>query len=479
MKIIDQLYINGQFVKPHGTEIQDLINPSTKEIIGKVTLANEQDTRDAIAAAKKAFKTFKNTSVEERAQMLQRLHDAVLARTEELNQAFIEEYGSTAMAAPSFTDISAKNFLLTKETVEEFEFTKQIGTAKVVLEPLGVVGMITPWNANYTYITSKLAAAIAAGCTAVIKPSELSAIQTRLITECLHEANIPAGVINIVTGTGAVVGAEITRHPDIAMISFTGSTQVGKIIARGAVDTMKRVTLELGGKSPNIMLDDADLNHAVPLALMLCFGNNGQTCMAGTRLIVPEHRLEEVKAMAKAALHSFKVGDPREADTAIGPVVTQKQYDNVQRYIRLGIEEGAELVAGGEGHPEGLEHGYFVKPTIFAKVTRNMTIAKEEIFGPVLSILTYKTEEEAVEIANDTIYGLAAYISSTNLKKASQIASQIESGTVMINGVMGDMSAPFGGFKQSGIGREFGVYGLEEYLETKAISGYEEAGSPE
>ncbi|MFF2089203.1 aldehyde dehydrogenase family protein [Paenibacillus sp. NPDC058174] len=472
MQIIDKIYINGQFVTPQGTEVQTLINPSTKQVIGQVTLANAKDTQDAVAAAKQAFKTFKHTTVEQRANMLQRLHDAVLARKDELSEAFIEEYGSAAAAAPNFTDIAVKSFMLAKETLESFAFTKKIGTANVRLEPLGVIGIITPWNANYTYIASKLATAIAAGCTTVIKPSELSAIQTQLITECLHAAEIPAGVINIVTGTGQEAGTELIRNADIAKISFTGSTEVGKIIQRGAADTMKRVTLELGGKSPNIILDDADLNQAIPLALMLCYGNNGQTCMAASRLIVPEHRLGEVKAIASAFMSHIKVGDPREMDTQIGPMVSQTQYERVQRYIQAGIDEGAELVAGGMGHPEGLEHGYFVKPTVFANVKPAMTIAQEEIFGPVLSILTYQSEEEAIAIANDTVYGLAAYISTPDMEKANRIAAQIEAGVVMINGVMVDMNAPFGGFKQSGIGREFGVYGLEEHLEPKSISGY-------
>ncbi|MBW7459108.1 aldehyde dehydrogenase family protein, partial [Paenibacillus sepulcri] len=348
-----------------------------------------------------------------------------------------------------------------------------MGKAKVVLEPVGVIGIITPWNASYSQIAAKLASAIAAGCTVVIKPSELSAIQTQLLMESLDQADIPAGVINIINGTGDVVGAELTRHPDIAMISFTGSTHVGKIIRHGVIDTMKRLTLELGGKSPNIILDDADFNKAVPLAVKIAYGNSGQSCIAGSRLIVPRHRLEEVKRLAKAAVEAIKVGDPREKDTVIGPMVTGKQYNNVQRYIKLGMEEGAELVIGGEGHPEGLEQGYFVKPTVFANVTMDMTIAREEIFGPVLSILTYTTEEEAIEMANDTSYGLAAYISSSSLDKANQIASRISSGIVMINGAGPEMKAPFGGSKQSGIGREYGVYGLEECLEPKSITGYD------
>ncbi|MDQ0888286.1 aldehyde dehydrogenase (NAD+) [Paenibacillus sp. V4I9] len=473
MKTIDHIYINGKFVKPRGNEVHNLINPTTKEIIGQVTLGNVKDTQDAIAAAKEAFKTFSKTTVEERGQMLQRLHDVIMANSDALVLAAVEEYGAPIGATTARLHFAAKNFLYNKEVMEEYEFVKYIGKAKVVLEPLGVIGLITPWNANYTHISTKLAPAIAAGCTVVIKASELSTIQTQLLTECFHEAGIPAGVINFVNGRGDVVGSELTRHPDVAMISFTGSTQVGKIIARDATETMTRLTLELGGKSPSIILDDADFSKAIPLAVMTGFSNSGQACHAGTRLIVPEGRLEEVKNLVKKTVESIKVGNPLENGTFIGPMVSQKQYDTVQRYIKLGIEEGAELVIGGEGNPEGLEHGYFVKPTVFANVTMDMSIAKEEIFGPVLSILTFKTEEEAVDIANNTIYGLSAYISTSNLEKANHIASQIVSGRVLINGLHDEPKAPFGGFKQSGIGREFGAYGLEAYVEPKTILGYD------
>lgn len=472
MKIIDQIYINGGFIAPNGTDTMNLINPSTKEVIGQVTLGDVSDTQKAIAAAKNAFKTFSKTTISERGDMLQRLHDEILARSEELTKATIEEYGASVSVANARTQLTASNFLLVKEVMEEFKFERYIGKAKIIHEPLGVVGLITPWNSSNSTIAMKLALAISAGCTVVIKPSEISGIQTQLLAECIDKAGIPAGVINIVNGTGEVVGAELTRHPDVAMISFTGSNNVGKIIYRGAVDTLKRVVLELGGKSPNIILDDADFTKAIPLAIMRCFGNNGQMCIAGSRLIVPEHRLEEVKKLIKTGVEKLKVGYPWEDDTVIGPLVNEKQYNNVQKYIKLGIEEGAELVIGGEGNPEGLSKGYFVKPTVFSNVTMDMTIAKEEIFGPVLSILTYRTEEEAIEIANNTNFGLGAYISSSNLQKANEIASQIVAGVVTINSATSEMKAPFGGFKQSGIGREFGVYGLEEYLEPKTILGY-------
>ncbi|MDF2962294.1 MAG: aldehyde dehydrogenase [Paenibacillus sp.] len=473
MRTIDQIYINGQFVKPYGSDVQDLINPSTKEVIGRVTLGNEEDVRRAVAAAKEAFKTFSRTTVEERSQMLQRLHNAIMANSDALIEANINEYGAPKLAAIGRVNLAAANFLDTKEALEGFKFVKYIGKAKVVSEPVGIIGIITPWNASYSQITAKLASAIAAGCPVVIKPSELSAIQTQMITECFHEADIPAGVINVVNGLGQSVGAEMTRNPDISMISFTGSTRVGKEIRRGAVDTMKRVTLELGGKSPNIILDDADFPTAIPTAVKQCFTNNGQACIAGTRLLVPEHRLEEVKKLAKETVEKIKVGNPWDEDTVLGPIVTEKQFNQVQRFIKSGIEEGAELVIGGEGHPEGQENGYFVRPTVFANVTEDMTIAKEEIFGPVLSILTYKTEDEAIEMANHTDYGLGAYLSSTNIEKANQLASRISAGVILINGAGFEMKAPFGGFKQSGIGREYGVHGLEECLETKTITGYD------
>lgn len=467
--LIDKIYINGEFVKPKGTESMNIINPSTKEIIGRVILGNEVDTQNAIAAAKEAFKTFSKTTIKERSEMLKRLYNAVISRADDLTKACIEEYGAAAKAAAGRTQLTANSFLWAKEVMEEFEFTKYIGKAKVVLEPLGVIALITPWNANNSQIAIKLAAAISAGCTVVIKPSEFCTIQTQILAECFHEAGIPEGVINIVNGLGSSVGAELTRNPDVSMISFTGSGKTAKVIYHGAVDTMKRVILELGGKSPNIILDDADFTRAIPRAVISCFGNNGQMCIAGSRLLVPERRLEEVKELIKIAVQNIKVGYPWEDDTFIGPMINENHYNNVQRYIKIGIEEGAELVVGGEGHPEGLCNGNFVKPTVFANVNRDMTIAKEEIFGPVLSILTYKTEDEAVEIANDTEYGLGAYISSSNIEKANQIASQILAGTVYINDVMLEMKAPFGGFKQSGIGREGGIYGLEAYLEPKTI----------
>jgi aldehyde dehydrogenase (NAD+) len=319
-------------------------------------------------------------------------------------------------------------------------------------------------------ICSKLATAIAAGCTCVIKPSEFSAIQTDVLIECLHAAGLPAGVVNIVNGRGDVVGAELSANPDISKISFTGSTAVGKAIMRAAAETMKRVTLELGGKSPTIVLDDADLDTAVKIAIAAGFGNSGQACVNGTRVLIPNDRLSELSRAIRGAVEKLKVGDPHDPETNIGPLMNQKQYERVQRYIRAGIDEGAKLLIGGEGHPEGLR-GYFVKPTVFAGVTNNMTIAREEIFGPVLCVLGYRNETEAIAMANDTIYGLHAYVVSSNIERARAVASQLDAGRVAINGAPHDPFAPFGGFKQSGIGREYGVFGLEAYLEPKAVLG--------
>ncbi|HWW42017.1 aldehyde dehydrogenase family protein [Pedobacter sp.] len=469
MKNINQIYINGAFVTPHGTETFDLINPSNNQKIGTVTLGDEEDTRMAIAAAKEAFKSFAKTTREERISYLQKLQAAVSKREAELIDVMVLEYGGTFQFCKASTQHAIHAFSSMIETLREFDFEKRVGHSKVRLESLGVAGIITPWNASNSFICNKLATAIAAGCTVVIKPSEMSALQTQLIAECFHEAGLPDGVWNIVNGLGVVVGAEMTGHPDIAKISFTGSTAVGKTIAKGAVDTMKRVTLELGGKSPNVILDDADLNTVIPMAVLGAYMNSGQACIAPTRLLVPEDKLEEVNAIAKAAAESVKVGNPQDKDTHVGPLVSKKQYERVQSYIRLGQEEGATLLVGGEGQPNGLEAGNFVKATIFTNVNNEMRIAREEIFGPVLSIIPYKSEEDAIAIANDTTYGLAAYISSSDTLRANRVAAQISAGRININGFSHDPQAPFGGFKQSGIGREFGAYGLEAYLEPKAV----------
>jgi aldehyde dehydrogenase (NAD+) len=469
IRTFDRAYINGQFVTLHGSQLVDLVNPTDNKTIGKVTMADASDARKAIEAAKQAFNTFAQSGKEYRMELLQRLHDAVARRMDQLVEATVMEYGAPQDRAKGSNNLAADIFLHFKKVLEDFDLVKTVGTSKVVMEPAGVVGIFTPWNSSAGSIAIKVAPAIAAGCTVVIKPSEMSAMQTEVLMEAFHEADLPPGVINVVTGLGEVVGTELTKSPDIQKIAFTGSTQIGKLVARNSLETLKRFTLELGGKSPNIILDDADLSTAIPMAINACFLNNGQACIAASRLIVPENRLEEVKRLAKAAVENIRMGDPRDKGVTLGPLASTKQYLRVQEYIKSGIEEGAQLVIGGEGHPRGLEAGNFIKPTVFANVTRDMRIAKEEIFGPVLSILTYKTETEAIEIANDTEFGLIAYISSADPERATRVARRLAAGRVLINTLSHDPFAPFGGFKQSGIGREGGIFGLQEYLEPKAI----------
>lgn len=469
MKKIDQIYVNGQFVMPHGTETFDLINPTTNRKTGIVVLGDETDTRRAIAAAKEAFKTFRKTNTDERIIYLEKLHRAVSKREKELVEVMVEEYGGTLQFSKASIRNAISSFTNMIEVLRTFEFQRTVGKSRVRLESLGVVGIITPWNASNSFICNKFATAIAAGCTVVVKPSEMSAAQTQLLLECFHEAGLPKGVFNLVNGLGGIVGAEITGNPDVAKISFTGSTFTGKLIAKGAVDTMKRVTLELGGKSPNLILDDADLEKAIPMAVFGAYMNSGQACIAPTRLLVPENKLDEVNSLAKSAVETVRVGNPADEHTHVGPLVSVKQFERVQDYIQTGLEEGAVLLAGGKGKPKGLESGNFVKATIFTNVRNDMRIAREEIFGPVLSIIPYQTEEEAIAIANDTNYGLAAYISSQDSAHANRVAKRIDAGRIVINGFKHDPLTPFGGFKQSGIGREYGVYGLETYLEPKAI----------
>jgi len=471
MRNINQIYINGAFVTPHGSETFDVINPTTEQVIAKVILADAIDTRLAVAAAKKAFPAFALTTKDERVAMLKRLHAAVLARADALRDATIEEYGAPASRASWISHFSAQSFLDAAQTLESYDFTRQMGSSTVMMEPVGVTALVTPWNSAAGSICSKLAMAVAAGCTSVIKPSEMSAIQNNIVSEAIHEAGLPPGVVNIVTGRGDVVGGELSTNPDVAKISFTGSTTVGKIIQHAATETMKRISLALSGKSPTIILDDADLAQAVPLALNAVFMNNGQACIAGSRLIVPARLLPEVIEIVKAVVSQMKVGNPADQATVIGPLANSNQFARVQHYIRLGIQEGATLVAGGEGRPEGLEQGYFAKPTVFANVHSDMAIAREEIFGPVLSVLTYDCDEEAIEIANDTLYGLQAYVHSSNPARAKAVAVQLQAGRVLINCLLHDPLAPFGGFKQSGIGREYGLLGLESYLEPKTLIG--------
>ncbi len=379
MQIIDKIYINGAFVRPHGNELFDLYNPATEQVIGRVRLADEADACDAIAAAKRAFPAFSRTDKHERIDMLKRMHEAVVAKEAELFEAIIEEYGAPASRGRWMAQHASDVLLEAAKVLEDYSFTRRAGTAEVVMQPLGVAGLITPWNSDAGFICGKLAAALAAGCTAVLKPSEMSAIQTRVVTEALHEAGLPQGVFNIVTGRGETVGAQISSHRDVAKLSFTGSTPVGKTILRTAADTLKRVTLELGGKSPVIVLDDANFDEAVPIALQAGFMNSGQACIAGTRILVPESRRADFEARVVEAVAGIQAGNPRDPRTSIGPMVSQKQWDRVQRYIRIGMDEGARLIAGGEGRPHGVEAGWFVRPTVFSDVTNDMTMRARSI----------------------------------------------------------------------------------------------------
>jgi aldehyde dehydrogenase (NAD+) len=471
VKSIDTIYIDGAFVTPHGTKPFDLHNPATGQVIGTVRLGDEIDTRAAIAAAKQAFPDFSRTSKEERIALLNRLADALEARTNDLIEAAIEEYGAPMSRSAWTAQYAVSVFRLAAQMLQGYDFTRRIGTATVTMEPLGVVGLITPWNANAGFICGKLAMVVASGSTCVIKPSEMSAIQTSIVLEALHEAGAPKGVFNVVNGRGDVVGAELSANPDVAKISFTGSTVTGRAILRAAAETMKRVTLELGGKSPMVILDDADFAEAIPFALAAGFNNSGQACIAGTRILVPASRLAEFETAIKAAVAGIKSGDPRDPATVIGPMVSQRQWDRVQSYIRKGVEEGATLLTGGEGLPQGEASGWFVRPTIFTNVGNDMVIARDEIFGPVLSIIPYADDEDAIAIANDTVYGLHAYVAGKDEARARAVADRLVAGRVIINAAPMEPLAPFGGFKQSGIGRENGVFGLEAYLEPKAVMG--------
>ncbi len=469
IKTITTHYIDGAFVPSHGREVMDIIGPTNRQIIARVSMADEEDTRRAIAAAERTFATYGRSTVEERAKLLRQLHEVTSERIDDLTAAMVEEYGGVARFSRMIVESGVNAFKAAENALKEMEWTRSWGRTTVSLEPVGVAGLITAWNANALFICLKLASALAAGCTVVTKPSELSSLQTQVLLEALHKADLPKGLLNVVTGRGDVVGAELVRNPDVAKISFTGSVVVGQSIMRDGAATMKRITLELGGKSPTILLDDANFEQAIPIALGIAFLNSGQACAAGTRLLVPSNRLGAAKRAITDAMRDFPAGNPADPKTAVGPMATQKQYDRVQSYIRKGIEEGGELLVGGEGHPEGLEAGYYVKPTVFVNVTNDMTIAQEEIFGPVLSVITYDSEGDAIRIANDSKYGLHAAVFGTDLPRAHDVASKIRAGRVVINGMADDDQAPWGGFKFSGYGREYGSYGIGAFVEPRAI----------
>src|ERR1700726_554380 len=444
IKTIATHYIDGAFAESHGREVMDIIRPQDGQVIARVTLADEEDTRRAIAAAKRAFADYGRSTTEERARILRRLHAAAAARLDDLTAAMVEEYGGVVQFAGPIVQSGVNAFLAAEKALQEMPWTRSWDKTTVTLEPVGVAGLITAWNANALFICLKLASAVAAGCTVVIKPSEMSSLQARVLVEALHEADLPNGLLNVVTGLGNVAGAELVRNPDVAKISFTGSVAVGEKIMRDGAGTMKRVTLELGGKSPTILLDDAVLDQAIPSALVMAFLNSGQACAAGTRLLVPKSRFDQVKRAIVEAMAGFPVGNPADPKTAVGPMVSQKQYEQVQSYIRKGIEEGAEVLVGGEGHPQGFEAGYFVKPTVFVNVKNDMAIAQEEIFGPVLCVISYDSEDEAIRIANDSRYGLHASVLGTDLQRAHRVASQIRAGRVVINGMTDDPQSPLG-----------------------------------
>ncbi|MGH8082891.1 MAG: aldehyde dehydrogenase family protein [Lysobacter sp.] len=469
MRHISHAYIDGAFVPVQGREVVDIINPATETSIGTVTLGDRSDAQRAIAAAQRAQPAFGRSSKHERIDLLKRLQAAVQARADDIREATIDEYGGPVSRSQWVSGYASQCFAYAVDTLESYAFVRQAGAASVVMEPVGVTALMTPWNSTTGSICNKLASAIAAGCATVIKPSELSPIQTQIVAEAIHEAGLPPGIVNIVMGRGADVGTEISTHPGIAKISFTGSTATGKAILRAGAETMKRVSLALTGKSATLVLDDADFAQAIPDALSAGFLNSGQACIAGTRILVPRARLADTIELVKTAVAALRIGDPRDPATVIGPLVNQSQYDRIQHFIRSGLQEGATLIAGGEGRPEHLSRGYFVRPTVFADVRNDMEIAREEIFGPVLCLLAYDDEDEAIRIANDSAYGLQAYVFSSDRERALRVASRLEAGGVMINALKPDLIAPFGGVKQSGLGREYGTAGLEAFLEPKSV----------
>jgi aldehyde dehydrogenase (NAD+) len=476
MKECTQFYINGEWVDPVDPKHLDVINPATEETIGKIAMGNSNDVDKAVAAAKEAFESFSQTSKEERLALMGKILEVYQSRYDEIAETISSEMGAPlwlSKAAQAAT--GAGHFGTFMEVLKNYNFDEDKGTTRLRKEPVGVCGLITPWNWPINQIACKVAPALAAGCTMVLKPSEVSPLNAIIFAEVLHEAGVPAGVFNLVNGDGVSVGEAMSSHPDIDMMSFTGSTRAGVAVAKASADTVKRVSQELGGKSANIILDDADFNQSVAGGVTGCFMNSGQSCNAPTRMLVPADRQDEAVAIAKATAEATIVGDPKEvAAGGIGPVVSEVQFNKIQGLIEKGIEEGATLVAGGPGKPDGFNAGYYVKPTIFSDVSNDMTIAREEIFGPVLSILPYKNEDEDISIANDTEYGLSGYVSGSQ-EKAQKFAEKFRSGNVHVNGAGPDFNAPFGGYKKSGNGREWGDLGFEEFLEIKAILGYNAA----
>ena len=473
MKECTQFYVDGKWIDPIAPNDHAVINPANEEPIATISLGSAADVDRAVRAARNAFVLYSETTVDERLKLLERVREVYRSKMEEMAGIISQEMGapiSLSRAAQAPAGLAHLTEIV--KVLQRFEFEKLKGATLMRKEPIGVCGLITPWNWPMNQIVCKVAPALAAGCTMVLKPSELAPLSAYLFAEVLHEAGLPPGVFNLLNGDGATVGVAIASHPGIDMVSFTGSTRAGVAVACTAAPSVKRVTQELGGKSAQVVLDDADIESAVTQAVQACFRNSGQSCNAPTRLLVPRSKIAEAVAVARRAAEATRVGDPLDESTHLGPLASKAQFDKVQRLIKIGIEEGAEVIAGGLGRPEGKTSGYFVKPTVFAAVRNDMTIAREEIFGPVLSIISYEDEDDAVRIANDSIYGLSGYVSSGDHERARRVAKRLRSGNVHINGAPLDFAGSFGGYKQSGNGREWGEAGLEEFLELKAVFGY-------
>ena len=473
MKDCRQFYIDGHWVQPLKPRDFEVVNPSTEQPIATISLGSAGDVDAAVAAAKRAFESFSETTPAERLAVLKRIVEVYNSKAAQLAEVISAEMGAPAtLSQKAQVPAGLAHFLEMIRVLEHFQFEEVRGATLMRKEPVGVCGLITPWNWPMNQIACKVAPALAAGCTMVLKPSEIAPLSAYLFTQILHEAGLPRGVFNMVNGDGATVGAAISAHPDVAMVSFTGSTRAGVAVATAAAPSVKRVTQELGGKSANIILDDADFETAVKDGVQTCFRNTGQSCNSPTRMLVPREKLAAADAIAKQSADSTRVGDPHDEATVLGPLASRAQFDKVQKLIQKGIEEGARLVAGGPGRPDGIAKGFFVKPTVFSGVRNDMTIAREEIFGPVLCIIPYENEDDAVSIANDTPYGLSGFVTSGNLDRARRVAKRIRSGNIHINYARPDFAGCFGGYKQSGNGREWGESGLEEFLELKAVFGY-------
>lgn len=470
MHAYEQLYINGKWVPSKGTKSIEVTDAATEEVIASIPEGTAADVDAAVAAARAAFPAWSELPKEERAAYLTKIGAALEARTDEIAEAITKELGMPIFLSKMVqVGLPKGNFAIAAQLLGTYEFEEKVGNSLVIREAIGVVGCITPWNYPLHQIALKVAPALAAGNTVVLKPSEVAPINAFILAEAIHEAGVPAGVFNLVTGVGPVVGEAIAGHPDVDMVSFTGSTRAGKRVGELASQTVKKVALELGGKSANVILDDADFEKAIADGVNKCFFNSGQTCTALTRMLVPRERLAEAEKIATVTAEGYTPGNPFEPTTRLGPLISAVQRERVRGFIQKGIDEGATLLTGGTAAPDGLDTGYFVQPTVFSNVTRDMTIAREEIFGPVLSIIPYDTEEEAVEIANDSIYGLAGGVWSGDPERAQRVARRIRAGQVEVNGGSFNIMAPFGGYKQSGVGREAGTFGLEEFLEVKSL----------